>query len=612
MSEANVVERLCATVRKAHTAIVLTHNIDFLFVESVVIPRLRTIGSPQLSIFADAACAASSFQTQETLVSKLGSRYRVVPIDLGHARRFHPKALFLAGTDAASLAIGSGNTTYGGWSGNKEVWADFSVPGDGGAQIASFREYLAAILSYVPDPAAIRAEVLGLFSTPENHWIQVLPDPAGLAWTPSATPMLDQIVGQIGGQVATIDVLSPYFDPDGAALSKIAELGAAEVRVMLQPKRAGLSQDIVAALPDGIRLRSIELAAEDARHKFIHAKAYVFETGIGSFVAAGSANCSRAALMADASWGNAELMAISYLTVEEINDFWSGYTLTDSPPELPEKHPSDDWTFETSELRILAARKDGSALTVYFKADADLVRLSIQAQSDLSVKGHAISEGRADFELVEQASSVTLVGVTRDGRTLRSLRSWIDDERSLRMAPAERALRDKLEEAAARGSLLGRDFLQILELFELHVQRDTAHAGGGGKSGSEEDVPAYFSESDIYAQGFGKPPATFNPALPGGFSEVDELALIYSFFRTPGEANARRSVRVQTSDEEKEGEDQKPEAVQRASIDENELKAQRSRLAKLLAKIETAIQRPAYLGAARPTVLPVTSRSLRS
>ena len=152
MSEANVVERLCATVRRAHAAIVLTHNIDFLFVESVVIPRLRTIGSPQLTIFADAACAASSFQIQQALVSKLGSRYRVVPIDLGQARRFHPKALLLAGIDAASLAIGSGNTTYGGWSGNKEVWTDFSVPGDGGAQIASFREYLATILSYVPDP----------------------------------------------------------------------------------------------------------------------------------------------------------------------------------------------------------------------------------------------------------------------------------------------------------------------------------------------------------------------------------------------------------------------------------------------------------------------------
>ena len=530
MSEANVVERLCATVRKAHAGIVLTHNIDFLFVESVVIPRLRTIGSPQFTIFADAGCAASSFQTQEALVSKLGSRYRVVSIDLGQARRFHPKALFLAGTDAASLAVGSGNTTYGGWSGNKEVWTDFSVPGDGGAQIASFREYLATILSYVPDPAAIRAEVLGLYSTPENDWVHALPEPAGLAWTPSATPMLDQIVGQIGGQVATIDVLSPYFDPDGAALSRIAELGAAEVRVMLQPKRAGISQDIVAALPDRIRLQGIEPAAEEARHKFIHAKAYAFETGTGFFVAAGSANCSRAALMADASWGNAELMAISSLTVEEIDDFWSGYALTDSPPELPEKHPSEDWTFERSDLRILAARKDGSALTVYFKAEADFAGLSIQTQSDLSVKAHAISEDRADFDLVEQASSVTLVGVTRDGRTLTSLPCWIDDERFLRMAPAERVLRDKLEEAAARGSLLGRDFLQILELFELHVQRDTAHVGRGGKSGSEGDAPAYFSESRHLRARFRQATGDIQPCpsrrfLRGGRTGVDLLVL---------------------------------------------------------------------------------------
>src|SRR5262249_18436019 len=115
MSEANVVEHVCRTVKKAHTAIVLTHNIDFLFVESLVIPHLRAIGSPQLTIFADAACAANCYQTQEMLVSKLGSRYRVVPIDLGQARRFHPKALFVAGNDSASLAVGSGNTTYGGW-----------------------------------------------------------------------------------------------------------------------------------------------------------------------------------------------------------------------------------------------------------------------------------------------------------------------------------------------------------------------------------------------------------------------------------------------------------------------------------------------------------------
>lgn len=595
MIEANVVEHLCGTVKKAHNAIVLTHNIDFLFVESVVIPRLRAIGSPQLTIFADAACAAGSYQTQQTLVSKLGLRYRVVPIHLGQARRFHAKAIFLSGNDSSGLAVGSGNMTYGGWSGNKEIWTDFLAPGNGDAQIASFRDYLAAILSYVPDPAGIRSEVLGLFDAPENSWARALPEASGLAWTPSTAPMLNQILARIDAPPTAIDVLSPYFDPDGAAVTRLAELGASEVRVMLQPKRAGLSQDIVAKLPESIRLRSIEPASEDSQHKFIHAKAYAFTTPSGSFVAAGSANCSRAALLADATWGNAELMAISPVDAYELDELWSAYTVTDSPPELPKTHPSEDWTFETSELRILAARKDASALTVHYKSEVRLSEISMRTQGNVSLKANEFSQGKAHFEITDQAGSVTLVGITSDGRTLNSPPCWVDDERSLRMAPAERVLRDKLEEAAARGSLLGRDFVQILELFELHLQRDASRVGGPNKSVSGETAPAYFSESDIYADGFGKPEPSFNPVLPGGFSEADELALIYSFFRTPGEANPTRSSRVQSSDEEKEGEDQRPEAIERASIEKSELDAQRVRLTKLLTKIESTIQRPEYI-----------------
>ncbi|WP_315783181.1 hypothetical protein [Bradyrhizobium sp. SZCCHNPS1003] len=595
MREMNVIERLCGSVKKAHTAIVLTHNIDFLFVESVVLPRLRAIGSPQLTIFADAACAASSYQTQETLVSLLGFRYRVVPIDLGQARRFHPKAIFLAGNDGSGLAVGSGNMTYGGWSGNKEIWTDFLVPGSGAAQIASFREYLAVILSYVPDSAAVRAEVLGLFDEPENAWAAALPEPGGLAWTPKTTPMLDQILMQIGGPPTAIEVLSPYFDPEGAALARIAELCTGEVRVMLQPRRAGLSQDIVATLPKQIRLSSIEAIAEDARHKFIHAKVYSFATSADFFVAAGSANCSRAALLADASWGNAEIMAVSALRTEDFEELWSSYALTDSAPELPETHPSEDWTFGTSELRILAARRDGSELTVHYKAHDELSEVSIQTKANVLLKAHTVSPRRADFDINEQVNSVSLVARTIGGRTVTSLPCWIDDERSLRMAPAERVLRDKLEEAAARGSLLGRDFLQILELFEHHVQRDAAHGGKVTKARSDENAIAYFSEADIYAEEFGTPPPSSNSALPVGFSETDELALIYSFFRTPSEPNPKRRPSVQSSDEEKEGEDQKPEAVKRASIDNSELDIQRVRLIRLLTKIEVALQRPEYL-----------------
>lgn len=561
-----------------------------------VLPRLRAVGSPQLTIFADAACAASSFQVQAGLLTKLGTRYRVVPVDLGQARRFHPKAFFLAGSEAVSLAVGSGNTTYGGWSGNKEIWTDFALPGDGGGQIASFRAYLENILSYVPDPAAIRAEVLGPFLEVENGWIAALTEPSGLAWTPSAMPMLEQIVGQIGNPISTIDVLSPYFDPDGEALSRLANLSLGNVRVMLQPRRAGLSQDIVAGLPTKVGLHGIEPVTEDSRHKFIHAKTYVFETAAGTFLAAGSANCSRAALMANASWGNAELMALSQLTQPEVEDFWSGFAVTDVPPDLPATYPSEEWSIETSELRILGARKDGSTLTVYFKAEVGFAQLAIQTQADLLVQAQEHTDNRAIFDLVEYVSSVTLIGVTRDGLRVASLPCWVDDERSLRMAPTERMLRDRLEEAAAKGSLLGREFLQIVELFDLHVQRDTAHGGAGSKESRDDASPSYFSEADIYADSFGKPATSFHPSLSGGFSDIDEYALIYSFFHTPGEQpEMRRTARIGKGNEENEGDDNDPENVPKAPIEDKEREAQKARFAKLLAKIEASIRRPEYV-----------------
>jgi hypothetical protein len=43
-------------------AVILTHNIDFVFVQSVVITALRKCGSPALTIFADAECTEQTYQ----------------------------------------------------------------------------------------------------------------------------------------------------------------------------------------------------------------------------------------------------------------------------------------------------------------------------------------------------------------------------------------------------------------------------------------------------------------------------------------------------------------------------------------------------------------------
>jgi hypothetical protein len=49
----NVLNWLSQQFTDATHAVVLTHNIDFLFVQSVLVPRLRWAGNPRLTIFAD-------------------------------------------------------------------------------------------------------------------------------------------------------------------------------------------------------------------------------------------------------------------------------------------------------------------------------------------------------------------------------------------------------------------------------------------------------------------------------------------------------------------------------------------------------------------------------
>ncbi len=51
----NVLAWLAEQVPKARHALVLTHNISFLFVQTILLPRLRAAGNPRITIFADAS-----------------------------------------------------------------------------------------------------------------------------------------------------------------------------------------------------------------------------------------------------------------------------------------------------------------------------------------------------------------------------------------------------------------------------------------------------------------------------------------------------------------------------------------------------------------------------
>ena len=151
--------KIITSAKDITNAVILTHNIDFVFVQSVVIPALRKCGSPSLTIFADAECAAQTYQHQARVLGTLGQRYRVVPVAMKPGFHFHPKAVLLSGPTSATLLVGSGNLTFGGWRENGEVWSRYDSDNDGTQALAAFREYLREVLEICPESDALTPEI---------------------------------------------------------------------------------------------------------------------------------------------------------------------------------------------------------------------------------------------------------------------------------------------------------------------------------------------------------------------------------------------------------------------------------------------------------------------
>ena len=95
---ADLLAEISATTGAEH-AVILTHNIDFLFLESVVLGALRQAGQPSLTVFADMICCAETYPRQRAYIQGLGRRYRVVQTSVSQGFRFHPKAVLLMGRE---------------------------------------------------------------------------------------------------------------------------------------------------------------------------------------------------------------------------------------------------------------------------------------------------------------------------------------------------------------------------------------------------------------------------------------------------------------------------------------------------------------------------------
>ncbi len=603
----NVLEWLAGRVPKARHALVLTHNIDFLFLQSVLAPRLRRAGDPRLVVFADAACAAQAFAVQSSLVDGLGDRYRVVPVDLGGARRFHPKALFLSGPDGAALAVGSGNLTHGGMGANHEAWAFAASDGEDASMVAAFRDYVSALMPRLPLPEPLRDWWATIFDGGQA-WAADLPPAAGLAGSPAARPLLDQIAAAVEGPVRAVDVIAPYHDERGAALAAVAARFGAPVTCWMQPGRAGLSRAAADVLPADVSLRSIE--CEQARRpSFIHAKILALHGDGRTVLAVGSANCSQAALLADASWGNAELMALGTVGAEAVEGLLSGLERGDAPPPLPELPPSEAWALPAeAPLRILAARFEAGRLRVAYRAPVGTTRLSAAsdgwAQPATDVDAAACV---AEFGVPLRPKTIAIQAVGPDGSKLSSAEAWVDDEASLSAPATLRRVIQRLRDDGEAGWLSAQAFREVLELFREYICDAEAARRRVGPAGRVDQPAAAYDPSAVFSGSFGA--ATGSPADRGGDGTIGGLLAIverlFAVGRAVGEHFEGGRAEGDVGDAQ-DGEEPDVEVEQRRLMSLGRASPEprvRAQLRRALSAVEQALRAPEFVASRTPALL---------
>jgi hypothetical protein len=486
---------------------IATFNIDFVFIESVLLRELKRCGQPTLTILADADEVTSSFESQGRWVSRVGRRYRVVPIRMEPGFRFHPKAVLLSGPEHCELLIGSGNLTFGGMRQNEEVWLRFDSRNDETAPISAFRRYADQCLARGRRTTAAKTELEEAFDTATHKWTSKLDDPAGLLSRAGVgDSMLDQMEREVGDlAVHRIVIASPYFDDAGQALSEIARRWpTAEIEVLVQESQSHLQAATWEGIRDPKMLTLVTSAREDGASPFIHAKLYAFAGPSEAVVFAGSANCSRAALVIPGSQGNAELLAITRVEPGDLDEtVFSSMTahsespaLRDSPPEI-EPHTAGE------SVRIVAASLSNGRLTIEFDGPngANISGVLVDGQK-VDIEDTEHTHDTIMLRWIGTAHRVALQANDGDG-LLTSRDRWIDNEFLLSATSRQRQVAQALGDHVAPGQWTFQGWTEIMRLLGDNLRytptrRDDSETVTPQKAQASESIAAHEFFTDDY------------------------------------------------------------------------------------------------------------------
>ncbi len=520
--KADIIKKIRAH-KKLENVIVLTHNIDAIFLESILLPVLRQVGNPALSVFADAHCAFSMFASQSSFLNGLGRRYRLIPVAMPYPFRFHPKAILLCGRDQATLLVGSGNMGFGGWRENGEVWVEFKISSrylEEAHVFAYFRSYVAQILELILDRETVEVDIEDAFGTDRKEWVQCLneEEEGGLIGKvnrgESLLSRLDDYIGT--DRVKNLWICAPYFDKKAETIGELREkFTANKVTVLVQEGRTNLTWKAAQRQSDKVEFKSVSYTSSaDHSSRFLHAKFYGLERANSVDVILGSANCSKAAWSIPENRGNAELVAIVEMSKGDFQkDILDAIKISDELPELEDisvYEEESDVEDAIASLTVLSARlsRVDSSIRVAFKypEDIEIDECLLNGESiDFELLSTELLSAKFAIQSKPQKLYLQLKG-TAFKKEIESNLIWIDDEFELSASSKERLLVDSIHRNVrddSWGIVAFNDVLRILQdhLDYIAVDRRSARSPRSPQQSSDSNIP--ITRGDVFADDFG-------------------------------------------------------------------------------------------------------------
>lgn len=377
-------------------ALFTTYALSLSYFESEVLRPLIQSGCDDIWLVADAQGYRASLLERRSM--RVGQEYRLVPVGMPNGV-FHPKCIYLSSPEQEMLLVGSGNLTFGGHGRNAEVF-EALTPDSHATAFQDFADFLLGLgtrsdiqtgLTGWIDEFAARAEEASRRgadgkSTPPIRLLH-----------PLETPIADQLVDTAStrGACEELKIISPYFDPDGFAVQRLAERTGAKntIVAITSPKGSPFPFAKAASWTIPITPKAPVLSGQN----FVHAKWIELTTADGTILLTGSVNATRKAL---ATTDNVELGVLRLMDEKTSYLDWAeSDTLSfDTDVQMPSGLGSSEVVFARFDQRDARVLK-GSILSLQETAGPWTYRL-IQADG-ASISGDVTIKDNGSFEVFD-------------------------------------------------------------------------------------------------------------------------------------------------------------------------------------------------------------------